>query len=96
VTSRPDQLTTLQALDLSNGPRLAGLLSQGAANLLKANAKATSRELIGVIYRSALCREPADDELRIGGEILGGTPTLESVADLLWTVLMLPEFQLVR
>ncbi len=35
VTTRPDQLTTLQALDLSNGPILADTLTRGAANLLK-------------------------------------------------------------
>ena len=31
VTTRPDQLTTLQALDLSNGQTLTDLLSRGAA-----------------------------------------------------------------
>nr|MDQ3332170.1 PSD1 and planctomycete cytochrome C domain-containing protein [Planctomycetota bacterium] len=33
VTTRPDQLTTLQALDLSNGPLLAEMLTKGAGTL---------------------------------------------------------------
>jgi hypothetical protein len=37
VTTRPDQLTTLQALDLANGQILAETLARGAANLLKVN-----------------------------------------------------------
>src|SRR5205814_4382621 len=37
VTTRPDQLTTLQALDLSNGQILADLLTRGAATWLKAH-----------------------------------------------------------
>ena len=33
VTTRPDDLSTLQALDLTNGPAMADLLARGAANL---------------------------------------------------------------
>ena len=36
------------------------------------------------------------DEAAAAGEVLGETPTKETVADLLWAVVMLPEFQLVR
>src|SRR5205814_10033208 len=39
VTTRPDQLTTLQALDLSNGQALSDLLTRGAGTLLKTHAK---------------------------------------------------------
>jgi hypothetical protein len=44
----------------------------------------------------ALSRRPIRDELATALEIVGGKPTTESLADLLWTVVMLPEFQLIR
>jgi hypothetical protein len=96
VTSRPDQLTTLQALDLSNGQALANLLTQGAANLRKAHPKATPDELIEVVYREALCRRPTAEELAVARDLVGPAATPDALADLLWAVLMLPEFQLVR
>jgi hypothetical protein len=96
VTTRPDQLTTLQALDLSNGQILADTLSRGAANLLKDKPKATPDERIEDLYRRALCRRPSPEELAAAREVLGSPPTPEGLADLLWLLCMLPEFQLVR
>jgi hypothetical protein len=96
VTTRSDVLTTLEALDLSNGQILSDTLMRGAANLLKANPKASSEQLIESHYLRALCRKPTADEVATGKEIVGGPATTESLADLLWAVFMLPEFQLVR
>jgi hypothetical protein len=96
VTTRPDQLTTLQALDLSNGRTLADLLLRGAANLLKESPKPTADGLVERVYLRALCRRPTAEELATGREVLGAAATPESLADLLWVVVMLPEFQLIR
>ncbi len=96
VTSRPDQLTTLQALDLSNGEILAKLLTAGADNLRKTLPKATTDELAELIYMQALCRKPTPRELPVVRQILGAHPTSESLADCLWSVFMLPEFELIR
>ncbi len=96
VTTRPDQLTTLQALDLSNGRALADTLRRGAANLLKESPKAPADELTERVYLRALCRRPAAEELATGLAALGPAVTPESLADLLWVVVMLPEFQLIR
>jgi Protein of unknown function (DUF1549)/Protein of unknown function (DUF1553)/Planctomycete cytochrome C len=96
VTTRPDQLTTLQALDLSNGHILADTLTRGAASILKAQTKATGEQIVEDIYRQALCRKPTPGELVAAREIVGDRPTAEGVADLLWAVFMLPEFQLIR
>src|SRR5262245_22393420 len=96
VTTRPDQLTTLQALDLANGQILTGWLAHGAAVILKANSKASPDQIVEHVFVRALCRKPSAEELSSARELLGSTPTAESVADLLWAVLMLPEFQLVR
>jgi hypothetical protein len=96
VTTRPDQLTTLQALDLSNGQLLADTLARGAANLLRAKPNATPDERITNLYRRALCRKPTADELATARELLGSPATAEGLADLLWALVMLPEFQLIR
>jgi mono/diheme cytochrome c family protein len=96
VTTRPDQLTTLQAMDLSNGPVLAATLARGADAVLKANSKRSPEELIDDVYRRALCRPPAPEEAAAARELMGAQASVEGVADLLWAVYMLPEFQLIR
>jgi hypothetical protein len=96
VTTRENQLTTLQALDLANGQILADTLTRGAGNLLKENPKASGEVLIETIFLRALCRKPTTEEMATCSEILGKTATQETVADLLWAVFMLPEFQLIR
>lgn len=96
VTTRPEQLTTLQALDLSNGQALAGTLGRGAAQLLKAHARATDAELIDIVWLRSLGRRPTPEEAAAAGQLLGTPRTMEGVADLLWVVIMLPEFQLLR
>jgi hypothetical protein len=96
VTSRPDQLTTLQALDLANGQTLTNTLARGAANILKSNPKATPDALAMLVFVRALSRKPTPNELAAAKSLLGEKPSAESVADLLWAVVMLPEFQLVR
>jgi hypothetical protein len=95
VTTRPDQLTTLEALDLANGQILADTLSRGAANLLKSQGP-EAEKLVELVYRSALCRRPTDEERTIGLEVVGTPAQVEGVSDLLWVVVMLPEFQLIR
>ena len=94
VTTRPDQLTTLQALDLSNGQALTDLLSHGAGTLLKMHGK--NDGLIADVYQRALCRSPNAEEMATARTIVGSPMTAGGVADLLWIVVMLPEFQLIR
>ncbi len=96
VTTRPDQLTTLQALDLANGQILYDTLARGAANLLKMNSDTSGDQLVESLFAGTLSRRPTADEMATAREILGASHTPESLADLLWTVFMLPEFQLIR
>jgi hypothetical protein len=96
VTTRPDQLTTLQALDLSNGQILSETLARGAANLRKRMPRAGADELVGDVYLRALCRRPTAEELAAARELVGTPVSAEGVEDLLWAVFMLPEFQLIR
>lgn len=92
VSTRPNDLTTLEAIDLANGSILAETITKGAARLLAEN----SGDLIGPLYRHALAREPREEELATAKEIVGEKPSQQGVEDLLWVVCMLPEFQLVR
>jgi hypothetical protein len=96
VTTRGDVLTTLQALDLSNGAILADSLSRGADEYLKRDASQTPAGLVADIYQRALGRLPTADEAAEAKQILGESPSKDAVADLLWIVVMLPEFQLIR
>ena len=96
VTTRSDTLTTLEALDLSNGQMLTDTLLRGANNVLQRDRKASDDNLIKLIYVHALCRQPTDEEMATARQILGSPASAESLADFLWAVFMLPEFQLIR
>jgi len=92
---RPSELTTLEAIDLANGATLADTIATGAKRLLPAGGQA-SDDVVKQLYAAALSRPPSAGELAAAIEMLGPRPTSESVQDLLWAVIMLPEFQLVR
>jgi hypothetical protein len=95
VSMRPNELSTLEAIDLSNGQALTNLLSAGAAKLKKRTWK-SPEELARWLYLSALSREPAPAELKVAAGIVGTDLSEQGVADLLWVVCMLPEFQTIR
>ncbi|HVX12496.1 MAG TPA: PSD1 and planctomycete cytochrome C domain-containing protein [Pirellulales bacterium] len=96
VTTRGEVLTTLQALDLANGAVLSATLERGAANLLKDSSSVDAGKLVRSLYLQALSRPPSADELATAVELLGSPPTVAGLADVLWAITMLPEFQLVR
>ncbi len=95
VSMRPNDLTTLEAIDLSNGQDFADFLAAGAKKWSNA-FHGDSKALLVAFYRQALTREPTAEELAIGLELLGEKPELQMIEDLLWSVMMLPEFQFVR
>jgi hypothetical protein len=55
-----------------------------------------SANIVKWLYESALSRQPTAEELAIAVDILGSPPTAHGVEDMLWIVMMLPEFQIVR
>lgn len=95
VSLRPSDLSTLEAIDLANGATLADWLSRGAAKL-HADGHTDTLKLTRSLYRFALSREPSAEELATVRELLGDTLTPQSIEDLLWSVVVQPEFQLVR
>jgi hypothetical protein len=96
VSTRPSEVGTLEALDLTNGQILATLLDRGAKNLRKKHPDWSPEQVTGWVYRSALSRGPTPAEAETARRLLGSPVTDDGVSDLLWAVLMLPEFQLVR
>lgn len=89
VTTRPSVLTTLEAINLANGPEVAGLMKAGAE---KISGTGTPSEITQRVFLAALSRPPSDQELQTSLSMLGDNPSQEQVEDFLWSVFMLPEF----
>jgi hypothetical protein len=95
VSSRPNDLATLEAMDLNNGTILDQRLAEGAKALLAKNLGSSSA-LANYVWQAALTRDPTADELKLAISLLGEKPDTTAVQDFLWAVFMLPEFQIVR
>jgi hypothetical protein len=93
VTDRPKLPTTLQALELTNGAPLADSIARGAKQIASENVE--SAALVSRLYAAALTRMPTDAERTIALELLGPKGSPETIEDLLWGLVMLPEFQLI-
>jgi hypothetical protein len=95
VTVRSSVATTLEALELTNGRDLTGILDRGAQALTDRFATEKPGNLIKHIYLTALGRSPNRTEVKITATLLGSPIGKSGVEDLLWAITMLPEFQLI-
>lgn len=95
VSMRPEELTTLEAIDLSNGAVLAGYLNRGAS-ALHAQWQHDRAGLIQYLYRYGLSRDPSAEELQAMLQACSDPVTPEEIEDLLWAIFMMPEFWLIR
>ncbi len=92
-TSRESQANLLQALELTNGERFNSILRKGAESW---KLKYKSGDLIiREIYKQALGREVRSDEYKVAKKILGDKPARDSIQDLFWAIMLLPEFQII-
>jgi hypothetical protein len=82
-------------MDLNNGAILAAQLDKGAQRLLEEMGK-NPQNMIESLYWQALSRAPSSEEKQIALDVLGTQPSSDTVQDFLWTLFMLPEFQLIR
>lgn len=94
VPVRQSAATTLQALELANGETLNRIVNRGAEKLLTA-PPASSASLVDQVYHKALGRAPTSAEQQLATGLLGEPASENGLADLLWAVVMLPEFQLI-
>ncbi len=100
VTSRPSELTTLEAINLANGRTLADLLAKGAARY-QLTGSGSRESIIDDVFRLALTRLPTESERAALAEIVQGTETnapitTDAIEDLLWAICMTPKFMLIR
>ncbi len=93
VTSRPAELTTLEAVNLATSDVLAEHLEAGAKHLV---ASVPADRLVEEIYLALLSRFPTKDEQALAASAVGVPPRWEPVADLLWAITMTPEFLILR
>ncbi len=94
VTRRDGVATTLQALELTNGITLDNKLRSGAERWV-ARSGIDPESLVRQLWLIAFGRIPADAERAAALELSGRPATVEGVQDLLWSMTMLPEFQLI-
>jgi hypothetical protein len=95
VSTRPNELTTLEAIDLANGQTFATALAKGAKQITAQNWP-DSKGFITHLYRHALSRDPSAAELATTSAALGDKLDEQSIQDLLWALCMMPEFLMVR
>jgi mono/diheme cytochrome c family protein len=95
VSVRPTEMTTIEAIDLSIGETLDSYLKRGAERLARKSWDSPA-ELVRWVYHHALGREPSAKELKVLGSDLSTPLEPSAVADILWAVIMLPEFQINR
>lgn len=91
---RPTAATTLQALELTNGATLDTRLKTIAARLAPA-AIANPSQWFESTFRHALSRSPTPAQRAAALARLGENPTPDRLAEFLWALAMLPEFQLI-
>ncbi|MFP6893573.1 MAG: PSD1 and planctomycete cytochrome C domain-containing protein [Opitutales bacterium] len=93
ATSRDDRPTTLQALELSNGDIMHKAV-QNVGNRW-ASGKRTPDKLIEDLFGNAFLRKPNAEETIVAKALLGEMPNAANVSDLVWALVLQPEFQLI-
>lgn len=91
TTVRDTEASTLQGLQILTGPDLNGAVEKIAEKLMA--EKMDDDALIQTVWSRGLQRKPDPQELKLSQQILGEKPTKDSVSDLVWSVIALPEFQ---
>ena len=94
VTRRESRATTAQFIELANGRSVADLVAKGGKEWLDSGR--TSTALVEDLFVSSFARAPSDKELESALEIIGRPVTARGVEDLLWMLVMHPEFQLIH
>lgn len=98
MTRRSRAATTLQGLEMANGETLHRLFVRGSQNWLASSdfANAGLERMVKAVFEKALSRPPTELEMKICREAFGSKLEPEALQDLMWSVAMLPEFQVIR
>lgn len=96
ITDRETEATLLQALELTNGEKLNEVIARGADRLISEYGPSTDK-MIRQLYLTAYGRRPNKQELEILNDKISLTPPSKKIMkDLLWAMIMNPEFQLIN
>lgn len=95
ATTREEQASLLQALELTNGEFFNNLLEEGARKWLK-DYDSDPKVIADSLYLKCLGRLPSDTEQEVILSALGEKPDEAAVQDLFWATLLLPEFQFIN
>lgn len=95
VTSRPSELSALEAVELSTSTLLIEHLRSGANRLLE-TASEDRNAMLDEIYLSLLTRLPSNKEKALLRKTLGRDPDVDTVVDVLWALVTTPEFFILR
>jgi hypothetical protein len=93
ATSRESQANLLQAMELTNGERFNSMIKRGAIKWKQEFKQADA--IIKEAYSRALGRAPSAGEFSVAKKLLGNNPSLESIEDFFWSMMLLPEFQII-
>lgn len=96
VSARPDRASMLEALEMVNGDVLAGYLAGGARRIL-ASGPGTATDpsrIVDTLTLRAYARPATAEEQAVARELLGPAGDRQAgCEDLLWLLVMNPEFQ---
>lgn len=92
-TSRASQASLIQALELTNGNTFYEALKRGAAAWK--DRYPDSDKLVEALFRNIYGRAPSGDEKKLAVEMLGGKVEEAGIQDLVWAMMLSPEFQLI-
>ncbi len=94
ATTRDEQATLLQALELTNGEYFNTVLAEGADQWIERYSDGA--EIVETLYQKSFGRKPTKQERSIALNTLGGNKVeKEALQDLLWSTVLLPEFQFI-
>jgi mono/diheme cytochrome c family protein len=92
VTHRDSPATMLQLLELTNGATITRIVTEGGKRWAD---EGSTDEILVQMYARALNRRPTEKEMEMGRKLVGTPAKAEGIADVVWSITMLPEFQLV-
>jgi hypothetical protein len=94
LTTRENRATTMQGLELTKDQELLEIIQDISGDVTGQGL--TGQEVVTLLYRKMLGREPSTEEAMLCEELVPTQSyTEEQAADLIWSIGMLPEFQLI-
>lgn len=94
-TLRPEDVATIQALEFINGPDLHNLIKNSSLPE-RLETMAPAEEAVDYVYRALYSRPPSADELEFTLEFFGPEIVEEEWADIVWALVVSPEFQYIH